>query len=450
MTTNPPTTMRTFYIVWFGQLISMLGSNTTAFAASIWIYTSTNSITYFALTSVFYLLPMALLSPIAGVTADRYDRRSILIMTDVIQGVATLFIGVLYFLDILSIWPIYAAIALASAAQAFQSPAWSASISMIVPKEQLGRASGMGRLSQAIARMAAPAAGGALILTIGLGGIILIDTITFLLAATTLFFVTIPMPTQTSQAPNDTAQQSRWQDFVFGWRYLTERRGLLTFVIIISLLNLFANFSGTLLTPMALTMTNEATVGIMMSIMSSGMLFGALIMSAWGGPQKRIRLFLFILIIQGGSIIAIGLRPSLLLITAASFTMMLCFAFISTLIGPILQTKVAPDVQGRVFAIVGFLGMILEPLGQLVVGPLTDNFFEPAMTEGGQLVATLGPIIGSGPGRGMAVVFLLTGSCIILTGLYGFFNPRVRNLEDELPDALPDALSDLETAVVAS
>lgn len=446
MTTNPPTTMRPFYIVWFGQLISMLGSNTTAFAVSIWIYTSTGSITYFALNNVFYLLPMALLSPLAGVTADRYDRRTILIITDVIQGVTTLFIGILYFLDILTIWPIYAAIALASAAQAFQKPAWSASISMIVPKAQLGRASGMGRLSQAIGRFVAPAAGGALILTIGLGGIILIDTVTFLFAIATLLRVTIPMPDQAGQVNADTAQESRWQDFVFGWRYLTERRGLFTFVIIISLLNLFVNFSGTLLTPMALTMTDAATVGIMISIMSSGMLIGALIMSVWGGPQKRMGLFLLVLTIQGGAVFAIGLQPSLMLITAASFAMMLCFALISTLLGPILQTKVAPHVQGRVFAIVGFLGMILEPLGQLAIGPLTDNIFEPAMAEGGRLAAILGPIIGSGPGRGMAAVFLLTGTFIILTGLYGFLNPHVRNLEEELPDALPD----VEAAVAES
>ncbi|MCB0035707.1 MAG: hypothetical protein KDE51_16865, partial [Anaerolineales bacterium] len=226
--------------------------------------------------------------------------------------------------------------------------------------------------------------------------------------------------------------------FIFGWRFLVTRRGLFIFVLMISLLNLFVNFSGTLLAPMALTMTDEAAVGVMMSIMSSGMLIGTIIMSVWGGPQKRMRLFLFILMVQGGAIFATGLRPSLVLITAASFTMMLCFAFISTLIGPVLQTKVALDVQGRVFAMVGFLGMILEPLGQLIVGPLTDNLFEPAMQEGGALAAVLAPIIGSGTGRGMAAVFLLTGSCVFLLGLYGFLNPQVRELETQLPDAIPD------------
>jgi DHA3 family macrolide efflux protein-like MFS transporter len=189
---------------------------------------------------------------------------------------------------------------------------------------------------------------------------------------------------------------------------------------------------------MALLIANEATVGVMMSIESSGMLVGTLVMSVWGGPKRRrVWLVLAMIMVQGASLFIIAARPSIVLMTVGGFLMMLCFALIGTNMGPVFQTKVALDVQGRVFATSAFLSVILEPMGQVVVGPLTDRVFEPLMARGGALAPVLGPLIGVGPGRGMAVVFFLMGACIVGLGLYGFLNPRVRLLEEELPDVLP-------------
>jgi hypothetical protein len=169
------------------------------------------------------------------------------------------------------------------------------------------------------------------------------------------------------------------------------------------------------------------------------MLLGTVMMSAWGGPKRwRIRWFMSVMIVHGLAIAFAGLYAALTPIVAGMWLMMFTFAMLATLNGPVYQTKVAPEVQGRVFSTITFLAVGLEPIGMLLVGPLTDNFMEPAMLVGGRLTPFFGPLVGVGPGRGMAVVFLIAGILVAGLGVYGWLNPRVRNLEAELPDQLPD------------
>lgn len=428
--------MHIFYLVWGGQLISTIGSALTAFAIGLWLFTEGGSVTAFALNNVFFLVPWALLSPIAGAYVDRYNRRRIMIISDTVQALATLVIGLLVFFDLLKVWQVYVAVAIMSSARAFQGPAWSASIPLIVPKSQLGRAAGLGRLGEGIGRVLAPALGGVLILSIGLAGVVVIDFATFLVAVGTLLLVHIPDPPRETEAKAE--QKCILQDVVFGLRYLYSRTGLFLLVVIVSLRNLFQNFASVLTVPMALSFTNEAVVGVMFSFGTSGMLLGSLLVSVWGGPRRRIPWLASMLILQGIALGIMGLRPSVVLITAGSFLMTFSFALIATLTGPIYQSKVALDVQGRVFSTATLLALVLEPLGHATVGPLTDTFFEPWMQSGGLLAPLFGPLVGVGPGRGMAVIFILCGSLLVGLGLFSFLQPRVRLLEQELPDVLPD------------
>lgn len=425
--------MKKFLVIWAGQLVSNLGSGLTSFAVGLWLYTRTESVTVFALNNVFYLLPMALLAPFAGALVDRHDRKRVMILADGIQAAASLAIAALVFGGSLQPWHIYIAVGIGSAASAFQNPAWSASVPLIVPKAQLGRASGLGQLSGAVARLAAPALAGTLIGSVGLGGIVLIDMVTFLAAVTALLLVHVPNPP--ARTDQTKGRGSVLRDVVFGLRYLWVRPGLWGLVMIVSALNLLVNFSGTLTVPMVLTFASEEAVGVMASLASLGMLAGTLLMSAWGGPQRgRVPFVLGVIALQGAAVFAIGLRTDLYLITGAYFVFMFCFALISTNLGPVWQTKVELDLQGRVFATRLFFAVALEPVGQLAIGPLTDRLFEPWMSSDGWLAPLLGPVIGAGPGRGMATVFLLTGLLIVLLGAYGWLNPRVRHVETRLPD----------------
>jgi len=134
--------MRTFLIIWFGQLISIIGSGLTGFGLSVWIYEQTGQALPIALNALFFNLPRVLLAPFAGAIADRYDRRSIMILADIGAAVATLGVVVMLLTGRLEVWHIYLSTILSSSFSAFQDPAYRASITMLVPKEDLARAGG--------------------------------------------------------------------------------------------------------------------------------------------------------------------------------------------------------------------------------------------------------------------------------------------------------------------
>ena len=166
--------MRTFTIIWFGQLISTLGSGLSGFALGVWLYEETGSTTLFALNMFIWFLPTIVFAPIAGVLTDRYDRRLIMILADSLAFLATIFIGIMVFTDNLQFWHIYISVVFFSIANTFQWPAYSAATSLMVPKEQLGRAGGMTQIGDAISSLAAPAIAGALYVTVGLKPLLLI------------------------------------------------------------------------------------------------------------------------------------------------------------------------------------------------------------------------------------------------------------------------------------
>jgi hypothetical protein len=165
------------------------------------------------------------------------------------------------------------------------------------------------------------------------------------------------------------------------------------------------------------------------------MFVGIAIMTFWGGPQRRIHGILIPAILSGLAIACAGLRPSIPLITAAGFAY---FALLPILQGSdraLWQTKVAQDVQGRVFAMQSMVTSALSPVALLLVGPLTDYVFEPALRPGGALAGSVGQITGTGSGRGMGLFIIILGLLSALVALLAYLNPRIRLIEDELPDA---------------
>ena len=167
--------MRTFSIIWLGQCVSIIGSGLTRFALGLWVYQHTGSVTNFALIALSSILPHLLLSPLAGALVDRWDRRKAMIFSDIGAGLSTLLIAMFFFVNRLEVWHIYLATALSSACGTFQWPAYTAAISLLVPKKNLGRANGMVQFGQAASEILTPILAGVLLVTIRLSGIILID-----------------------------------------------------------------------------------------------------------------------------------------------------------------------------------------------------------------------------------------------------------------------------------
>lgn len=429
--------IRTFSVVWFGQLVSTIGSGLTGFALGVWVYQETGSTTLFAMNLLAFALPNILMSPVAGALVDRWDRRWVMIMSDTGAGLSTLAVALLLSTGRLEVWHVYIVTAVNSAFTAFQWPAYSAATTLLVPKEHLGRAGGMVQIGEAISQLFSPAVAGAMYVTTGLRGVVLVDFATYLFAIFSLLVVRIPKPETTAEG--QAAKGSLLSEAVFGWKYIMARSGLLGLLLIFAAFNFFHSLMNPLLAPMILDMTSPDVFGYLASIVGVGMLTGTLVMIAWGGPKRRIHGVLLFLMIAGLFSIGLGVRPYIPLMAAAGFGMLFVLPIISGSSQAIWQTKVAPDVQGRVFAVRRMIAWSIIPLAYIIAGPLNDNLFKPLLVEGGTLADTIvGQTIGVGPSRGTGLMFMLIGFLSILVAFLGYLNPRVRLVEDELPDAISD------------
>ena len=178
------------------------------------------------------------------------------------------------------------------------------------------------------------------------------------------------------------------------------------------------------------------------------MLIGGLVIGIWGGPKSRLIWGVIAAIaLSGFGYFLAGLRPSTLLVGSAQFVILFFIPISAALSQAVWQTKVAPDIQGRVFAIRAMIAYMIIPLANLVAGPLADKVFEPLMQEGGALSSTfVAGVVGVGAGRGIAMIFIVSALALWITSAYAISNPRIRNLEDEIPDAIPDEPDEIEAA----
>lgn len=430
-------TLNVFYLVIFGEFVSLLGSSLTSFGLGVWAYQHSRSATQFALISLFAVLPGILIAPLAGTLVDRWDRRRVMLVADLGAGLTTLAIAALLVTGRLEVWHIYITAALSAAFSAFQMPAAAASVTLLVPKEKLSRASGLMQLGQAIAQIVAPALAGALLLGIGLPGILLIDFATFLFAVGVLALVKFPALPRSAEAAAHSGSVVR--ETVYGWRYILARPGLVAMLALVAATNFSMAVVSALFTPMMLTLTTPDHLGQVMTVGGLGMLAGGVTLSVWGGPKRRIHGVLGFLALAGFSIMLGGASPAVLVIAVAAFGFFFAQPLINGALQAIWQTKVAPDVQGRVFSARNMFATLMSPLAFGLAGPLADRVFEPLMAPGGALAGSVGQFIGVGAGRGIGLIFIVMGWLAVAATGVGYLYPRLARVEDELPDAIPSA-----------
>jgi predicted MFS family arabinose efflux permease len=420
-------------IIWLGQVVSLVGSGLTSFALGVWVFEQTGSATQFALIGLSAVLPRVILSPLAGAVVDRWDRRKVMIAGDVGAGLSTLVVALLLLVAQLEIWQIYLLAGISAAFGTLQWPAFAATTSLLVSKENLGRANGMVQFGQAASEILAPALAGVLMGVIRLEGVILIDVATFVFAVTTLLLVRLPRPEVVGMGkPED---GSLWKSLSFGWRYISARPGLRGLLVLMAAVDFLWGMVGALITPMILSWASSDALGAIISIAGAGMLTGSLIMSAWGGPKRRINGVLNFEMLSGLCFVLIGLRPSFWPVAAGAFGAHVTIAIVFGSNQAIWQSKVEPQVQGRVFGTQQMVARAAVPLAYLLAGPLADRVFNPLMAVDGPLAGSLGPVLGTGPGRGIGLLFVMMGAFKVIITLLGRLNPDVRNVEDELPEA---------------
>jgi MFS transporter, DHA3 family, macrolide efflux protein len=430
-----PFGIRTFLLIWFGEMISLIGSGLTSFGLGVWVYQRTGSATEFALIAVAAVLPGIVISPLAGAIVDRYDRRKVLIVSDLCAALSTVAVALLLVNNSLQLWHIYITAMVSSSASAFQSPAYTASVSQLVAKTHYGRAAGLVAAAEGASQIIAPALAGVLIGLIGLSGIIIVDFATFLFAVSILLVVRFPVYTKTTSS---TEQKSIWQEAGYGWRYLTERRGLLALMLFFAFMNLTLSLVNQLLTPMVLSFSSPEGLGLIVSVSGIGMVIGSALLAVWGGPRQPIIIIYGAGLLQGLTMMMMGWRESIALLAIARFIALVGSPIINGSAQVLLQRKVPVDMQGRVFSVTRMLARVSIPLAYVLCGPLADRVFQPVMTPNGILASSMGQIIGVGEGRGIALMYIVFGLVTLIGTLGAFLYKPMRNIERELPDVTPD------------
>jgi DHA3 family macrolide efflux protein-like MFS transporter len=425
---------RTFEVVWTGQLISYIGSGLTNFALGVWVYQRTGSVTQFALIAFFAGLPGLLAAPLAGALVDRWDRRLVMLWCDLGSGVRTLVVALLLMAGALRTWHVYVAVAVVSLLRSLHLPAYIAATSTLVPKTQIGRASGMMQFGQAAGDTMAPLFAGLLIGAIGMGGVLLVDFATFLFAVLTLALVAVPRPPVSEAAK--AARGSLLHEAALGWTFVRARPGLFGLLMYFAMCNLVFAIAMVLVVPLVLSFSVPAVLGRVQAAGSAGLVAGSLLVSVTGWPRRRIHGVLGCGMLLSVMLVAIGLRPNAQLIGAALFLLLFAAAIVNASSQAIWQLKVPADVQGRVFAVRRMLAQFTAPLGQVAAGPLADRCFQPLLIAGGPLAGSVGRVLGVGPGRGIGLFYVSIAVVPLLSSIWGYAQPRVRNVEDELPDAL--------------
>ncbi len=432
MTTQSGSAWKTFYILWAGQALSLLGSGMTRFAVLVWAYDTAGSVTALALLGFFSCLTYILVSPFAGVLVDRWDRRRVMAVADLGAGLTTVLLLVLNIAGRLQVWHLYLAQGIAGACGAFQEPAFAAALSLIVPKEAYTRANGLLGLGKSAAHMFAPALAGLVQQFVGLNAVMIIDLATMALALGGLLLIHIPRPPVT-----DTGRQASgafWRELRFGFGYIGRHAGLRGLLFTFFLVNLFGTVTYfAVLSPMILQRTggDEVALGIVRTMMGVGGVAGSALISLWGGAKRKARLYLI-------STALSFLICDFMTATSKSVSGWSVAGFLSELTIPFIvspyyalwQERIPPDVQGRLFATRDMVQVMSQPVGYLMGGLLADRVFEPALAVGGPLAGALGWLVGTGPGAGMAAMFLGTSLLGGLNGALGLLMPAIRRLDD--------------------
>jgi hypothetical protein len=382
----------------------------------------------------------------AGAIVDRHDRKLMMMVSDLASGIVTIIVLVLYATGLLEVWHLYITAAISGTFQTFQWPAYSAAISTMLPKKQYARANGMISLAESGSGIFAPVLAGALLSFFGLNAVFAIDIITFTVAIGALLVVHIPNPKRTEAG--EESQGSIWKESAYGFRYILARPSLLGLQLLFFGANFMAALGGTVFAPMLLARTgnNELIFGSVQSVAAVGGVIGGLVMSAWGGPKRLVYGVAFGWVLSGLAQSVFGAGQIVPVWLVAGFIMSALIPLINGSNQAIWQAKVAPDVQGRVFAIRRLIAWVSTPLAQLIAGPLADYVMEPGMQEGGALAGTFGWLVGTGSGAGMGLMMVVSGVLSSLVALGAFSTHVVRHAEDLLPDHEQMAPEEVESA----
>jgi len=400
-----------FFTIWTGQTLSWIGSAVAQFALVWWITEKTGSATILAVATLLSMLPGVVLGPLVGALIDRWNRRVVMLVADGVIALVSLWLAYLFWVDSLAIWHVYIIMVIRAIGGTFHWPANQASISLMVPKEHLPRIAGLNQSIGGAVNIISPPVGALLLQIIPLHWIMMIDVITALFSILPLLFIIIPQPEvgRQEEAIGSTVSAILF-DIKEGFHYIWNWRGLFWMLVIAMLVNFFTNPSMSLVPILVTDHFNGGAVelGWLNASWGIGMVAGGLLLSAWGGFRKRTHTILFAILGLGLGIFMVGLAPSgALLLAIGGFLLGSAMNAIANASAfALLQSVVAPEIQGRIFTVIMSMSGAISPLSLAVGGPVADWL-------------------------GVRTLYLIAGLALMLVTVAGSLSPVILNLEEE-------------------
>lgn len=393
-----------FFTVWIGQAFSLFGSQLVQFALVWWLTKIGDSATVLAGATLVAMLPQIVLGPVAGALVDRWDRRRVMIAADGVIALATLALIYLFATDQAEIWHVYVIMLVRSAGGAFHWPAMQASTSLMVPEIHLARISGLNSALNGTVNIIAPPLGALLLELLPMQGVLTVDIVTASIAIGALMIISIPQPERSTE----TGSRHVWQDMKAGLDYVRGWTGLMILLLMGTIINFLLIPAGSLLPLLVKDYFGGEALeySAMESFFAVGMLAGGFVLGLWGGFRRKIVTSQVGVVGIGLAHIVLGLAPDSLFEMALGAVFFAGFMLsFNGAAYAVIQSVVAPDMQGRVFTLISSAATAMSPLSLAAAGPLSDAF-------------------------GVRFWYALAGVICTVMGVTALLIPAVVNLED--------------------
>jgi len=396
-----------FFLFWSSQAFSLFGSALVQFALVWWLTKTTGSASVLAIASTLAVLPQIIISPFAGTLVDRMNRKWVIIISDSLIALATVLLAVIFYMGAIQIWHVYALMFIRAIGGAFHYPAEQSSISLMVPHDQLSRIAGLNQAMQGAISIIAPPLGALLLELLNVQSTLAIDFITAFFAVAILLGVHVPQPEKIS-GDKEFSAKSLFNDLKGGFSYIIQWKGLLYLIVLAMVMKIALSPAFSLL-PLLVNKHfngNAAQYGLSESVAGVGIVLGGLPLGIWGGFKKKIYTTS-----MGLAFLGVGFTWTSFL-NSQQFSVFLPIMFmvgfmIPMIDGPIMaimQSKVNPEYQGRVFTIMSSLVWLTTPIGLGIAGPVSDLL-------------------------GIRIWYLIAGLLCIFVTLAAAFMPAIREIE---------------------
>jgi len=416
------------YLLWFGQTISWTGSAMSFFAVGVWIFETTGKAS--ALSTILFIVGIVgvVTGPFGGVLADRFPRKKLIISFDLIIAVLMCLIGYLAINDMLTLTLL---IPFAIAFGIFEIAhwtTWSAFLGDVVKKHEVTKVSALFESAEAISVLIGPIGGAFIYSFFGLFGVIIFDVITCFIGIATITL----FKSKKVELKNKLNFKNIYFDLVEAYNWLKKQKGLLTWVLILSIANFLWGFGSVLLPAMILSFTDAKGLGIVESSVGIAFLLGSVIslrLADW--LQGNLKVAVYCGLLGGLSLILGSIRPSIILLCIHGVIGGVSGTVQYTVSSGAWLAITTEDIRGRALALRGTIAQMLRPLGVAIAGPLGDYLeftFYPANVE------ILSPIVGTGEGRGYALLFLIVGVAYVGLWILNFNNKNLKNLTAQVKE----------------